>query len=71
MKGSHTTTCNLLVNNKQPDRFYFDMSVYEIKDQPLDDAQLERSDLIWRGLYLAELKTPEDPPVNPYMNLWN
>lgn len=61
MSSAYTFTCNLLVEPPKVDRFYMDMRVYTVMPAPLASSEKrEKSDLVWRGIYLAYRENPAE-----------
>jgi len=72
-KPLHNVDCRLVTMKNQFERFYMDMSVYEVRPMELETGD-EESTLLWRGLYLAVDAGAGRKglhPLNPFLNFWN
>jgi hypothetical protein len=49
----HTLACHVVSVPQHADRFYMDMRIYRLQFLPLEGADPEPGDVIWRGIYLA------------------
>lgn len=63
MSSTYTFTCNMLVEPPKVDRFYMDMRVYSVMPAPLSKNSPAKSDLVWRGIYLAFQENPAENEV--------
>ena len=70
MNALHTMKCNMVVNRSCDTHFYFDMGIYKIEPFDIDDNHK----LIFRALYVANVKSPQQlspNPANPFLNFLN
>jgi len=74
-KPLHRVDCRLVTMKDQSERFYMDMSVYEVRPVEFEESgEGEESTLLWRGLYLAVDTGAARKglnPLNPFLNFWN
>lgn len=49
----HESFCNVLVEPPKLDRFFMDMRVYKIMEDPSCTPAFDDHNLVWRGIYLA------------------
>jgi hypothetical protein len=49
----HTLKCNIVIEPEKKDRFFMDMSVYEVVPHELVVDNGGTRSLLWRGIYLA------------------
>jgi hypothetical protein len=72
---TYQSSCDVLMNPGVPDRFFMDMSVYEVREWNALGDDTDPDALIWRGLYLAITVPPAEHSAgrgnNPFKQFLN